>query len=78
MQNAALVGVVDGPSHGGEIAGGGVRPQRAAGHQRAERLALDATHGEIRLPVHGAGVVDRHDVWVSEVRRGLRLRLETS
>ena len=76
VQNAVLVGIMDGPRDHGEVARGLARPQRTAGHQGTERLALDAAHAEIRLPVHLARAVDGDDVGMRQVRRRLGLRLK--
>ena len=74
VQNAALMGVMDRPSHGSQ------HLSRArglhAGRRAAEAPALDQFHGEVVLAVLLADLVDGHDVGVIERCGGLGFALE--
>jgi hypothetical protein len=78
MQHAALVRVMHRAGHRRQQLRGPARPLRVprlAGRvQLAEVAALDEFHAEVMLPLVLPNLVDRHDVRMVEVRRGLRLR----
>jgi hypothetical protein len=63
VQDAVLMGVVDGVGDGGDELGGLFRAE--SGERRAEGLgqtaALDPLHAEIATAVVFADLVDRHD-----------------
>jgi hypothetical protein len=69
-----LVGVVDGPRHTGQQLGR--LPGRQRRRQARQALALDQLHAEVVLPLVLADFVNRHDVGMVEVGRGLGLPAE--
>ena len=76
VEDALLVGVVNGLGDRPGVAGGLAGGQRFAGQHLGEVLALDKVHREKRLAVHLADLVDGDDAGVMEMRRGLGLALE--
>ena len=73
VQDAALVGEVDGSGHGFDQTGGGLRSKDCLADYLGEAAALDELHAEIMLAVLGADLVDGQDVRVIEVGGGLGL-----
>ena len=71
------MGVIDGPGDFGEQLGGLARRQRAVGEPLGQRRALDVLHGEIRLAVVLADLVDGDDVGMHEPGGGLGFGPET-
>ena len=76
VDDAALVGVVDGLGHLGHQPGRLARRQRAVGGLLGQAAALDEAHAEVVLALVLADLVDRHDVGVVEVGGRLGLDVE--
>jgi len=78
VQDAALVGVVDGVGERGQEPGGFSRRRPAVGSRQPMRQAatLDELHAQVRMAGVGADLVDGQDVGVVEVGGGLGLGAE--
>ncbi len=76
VEDAVLMGVVDGPADEGETAGRVARFHRAVGQHAGQGPTLHQRHGEVGPAVALAGVVDGDDVGMVEEGGGADFRLE--
>ena len=78
VQDAVLVGVMDGMGEGRDDARAAFGGKRAIGEFPVEAAAVDPAHAEERLAGMFPDLVDRHDVRVFEVGGRLGFQPETS
>ncbi len=71
MQDAALVGIMHRAGDGGHQLRRGAGILRKAAGMRREIAAVDQLHAEVMMPLVHADLVDRHDVGMIQMRRGL-------
>ncbi len=76
MQDAALMGMVDGLGNDGDDAGRRAGIGGKIGEPLVEAAARDQLHAEEMPPLVPADLVDRHNVRVVELRDGLGLILK--
>ncbi len=76
MEDAPLMSIMDRAGDGRHQGRGGTRVRGVSRHVGRQVPALDELHAEVMVPFVLADLVDRHDVRVIEVRRGLRLQAE--
>jgi hypothetical protein len=77
MQDAVLVGVMDGLGDAANVLGGLVRQQRAAAYDPGQVLAFDIIHREERLALDLTDFVDGDDVCVPQAGGGLGFAMES-